>query len=102
MTLAIAWSHDPGDPRGGWSHEGGDSHRLPDAGKVCRSNRDCVGECLVPYDWFEQGQCSYSRNLSGCPTLILVDRDHPRAADSHVRPGAAPGTWPRVVSLRID
>lgn len=26
MTLAIAWSHDPGDPRGGWSHEGGDSH----------------------------------------------------------------------------
>ncbi len=25
MTLAIAWSHDPGDPRGGWSHEGGDS-----------------------------------------------------------------------------
>lgn len=27
MTLAIAWSHDPGDPRGGWSHEGGDSDR---------------------------------------------------------------------------
>ena len=50
MTLAIAWSHDPGDPRGGWSHEGGDSHVLA---------RSHVGLDVVPGRLYDP--CSWLR-----------------------------------------
>src|SRR5687768_7467120 len=76
--------------------------KTSDAGKPCRSGRDCESECWIKYDWFREGQCYPFTDIGpGCPLYILVDEGDLYADRAVDHPDGGPD-WPKVAGFCID